>query len=108
MPAKKFVPAGAGMTKAQIIEWMNDLADAQEVDEYVPRLTTRDLTNNNAQYFVNELEMFMDDHVDCREDAMVDDRDDLILDCMEILGAKLRGERKGFTLAAAIREARGW
>lgn len=102
MAAKKFIPAGAGMTKAQIIEWMNDLADAQEVDKSVPRLTTRDLSNKDAQIFVNELEMFMDEHVDCREDTMVDDRDDLILDQMECLGTK------GTTLAEACRDARNW
>lgn len=56
-----FYPSGSGMTKADIVEKINDVAEYCEIDF---EATEDDLSDKICQRFVNELQWIEESHQD--------------------------------------------
>jgi hypothetical protein len=90
MPAKRFVPNGAGMTKQEIVDLCNCTIEValEGLEDSYPTLTTRDLADKLAQWFVNEEDCLREECVDQREEDFVEARESLCRQLIETIDNK--------------------
>lgn len=98
MAAKKFIPAGAGMTKVEIFSMLEMAVECWN-DEYdcggftgadgpiEINFKAKDISNDYAQCYVNDVEILRDEMIDSAEEDWVDERDKLGLELVERLNS---------------------
>ncbi len=78
--ARKFIPENAGMTKDEIDEWLQDEIENNEW-EYSYKKSL--LKNDHCQEFVNTMHDLQEDHLDSREEDLVEARKEYMRDLLE-------------------------
>ena len=99
MAAKRFYAEGAGTTKADIFEMLevsiaivNECRDEDTIGRSI-LFKAKDITNVDAQTYVNNIEILRDEYIDCGEEDWVDARDEMELKLVDVLNSRWAGKR---------------
>ncbi len=105
MAAKRFYAEGAGTTKAALFEMLkeavslaneihepSDLGPADTIGRSI-LFKAKDITDADAQTYVNDIEILRDEYIDCGEEDWVDARDEMELKLVDVLNSRWAGKR---------------
>lgn len=99
MAAKTFVAEGVGTTKATIFELLEmvvEIVNECREEDTIGRsilFKAKDITDADAQTYVNNIEILRDEHIDSAEEDWVEARDELSLELVDVLNSRYAGKR---------------